>query len=124
MNKLILIGFMLFVVACSNKESYNRKEVEKLISSDDPSDLVNGYFQIGEHQDTTFLLQLTLDMYDPRITHEAKFKGMSVYQSKMIALKKISGLNPPIEISYSPDSTIVNFYCSWVERSTRYKCPN
>jgi hypothetical protein len=124
MNKLILIAFTFIIASCDNKNGYNRNEIEKLIKSDDPSDLVNGYFQIGEHQDTTFLLQLTKDMYDPRVTHEVKFKGMSVYQSKMIALKKISDLKPPAEISYKPDSAIVNFYCSWLERRTMYKCSN
>ncbi|MBT1699014.1 hypothetical protein KK083_19120 [Fulvivirgaceae bacterium PWU4] len=34
----------------------------------------------------------------------------------MVALKKISGLDPPLKITYKPDSMIIRFYSDWARK--------
>lgn len=106
-NILFLIAFAL---GC---DSYSRKEVDRLLESDRPGDLVKAYYLIGEKKDTLYIPTILQNASDPRITHDVEFKGNSVYQSKMTALKKISGLTPPRQITYKPDTLVIQFYRKW-----------
>jgi len=38
------------------------------------------------------------------------FKGFTVYQEKMFALKRICKREPPVPITYLPDSAVILFY--------------
>jgi hypothetical protein len=42
---------------------------------------------------------------------------MSVYQCKIIALKKFTNLDPPNEVTYKPDSVNINFYVGWAKKN-------
>ena len=35
---------------------------------------------------------------------------MSVYQIKMNTIKSLTGISPDAEITYKPDSTVIEFY--------------
>jgi len=111
-----MIFCILLFVSC---EDYSNQEINQLLRSDDPEKIIKALYLIGEKRDTTFLQEIIDNPYDPRVSHDLRFKGISVYQSKMIALKKISGTLPPREITYQPDSVIVKFYCKWVNEKLR-----
>jgi len=118
MTKFICIVFLL----ASCQEKYSREEVMRLLDKGAKDDLVKAYYMIGQNRDTSFLREVIINPYDPRIVHDAEFYGMSVYQCKMNALKAISGVLPPRKITYQPDSAIVNFYCRWINKNTSLKC--
>ncbi|MNL65279.1 hypothetical protein D3C87_1895900 [compost metagenome] len=71
---------------------------------------MKAYYLIGENRDTSFISELVKDPYNPRVTYHLEFKGMSIYQSKMGALRKITGVPPPKKITREPDSSVVKFY--------------
>jgi|GEM_PF-1580548 len=114
---------LVLLVACSvGDDHYDSKQISEMIATGDAPQLVRAYYHIGEQRDTTFIPFLVSQMSDPRISHDFDFLGVSVYQSKMVALKKISGLSPPRPIQPRPDSSIINFYCDWVRKNTPYGC--
>ena len=96
-------------------------EIGKLINSNDVNEIVEGYFIVGEQKQTHFISGIFNNANDGRISHHYKFKGISVYQSKMIAMKKISGISPPIKINYKPDSLVIDFYYSWALKNNYIK---
>jgi hypothetical protein len=104
----ILTGFH-----CSAGNHCDSVRVDTLLRSENPGHLIEAFYLIGECRDTSRLASIFQDAMDPRITHFLHFKGISVYQSKMVALKRISGLAPPVEITYQPDSSILRFYYKW-----------
>ncbi|WP_157494189.1 hypothetical protein [Fulvivirga imtechensis] len=106
----ILIIVMTLISCESDKD-----KIRRLISSDNKDEVVKGYYLIGEQRDRTFITDVFTNPYDPRISHHIKFKGISVYQSKMIAMKKITEMEPPSEITYKPDTAVVNFYYTWAK---------
>lgn len=103
------IFLSLFFFSC-NDNSYNRDEVELMLNSDNATQLIKAYYLIGEHKDTTFVKNLFLNIEDVRVSHDLKFKGISVYQSKMIALKKIYKIEFPNSLSKEVDKSLVDFY--------------
>ncbi len=84
-----------------------------MINSNEKNKIIRGYLLIGENRDTTFVESIFKNLDDQRISHDYSFKGVSVYQSKMIAIKKISGIPPPKKINYKKDDSIINFYRKW-----------
>ena len=119
-NLIILLFILLILSGCSK-----HKKIEKLLKSNNESDIIEASYLIGETKDTTFVCDLFDNIYDPRISYHYKFKGMSVYYGKIIALYKISGLKRPnkIKLTTSPGSIIVNFYKDWALKKG-YKCFN
>ena len=70
------------------------------------------YF-IGELRDTISVPLLLSDIDDPRISHHIKYKGMSVYYCKAVALKKISGLDIQIKQHSMSDSNLIKQFYDW-----------
>ncbi len=65
---------------------------------------------IYESHDSTLVKELFHNIYDGHISHNLRYKGMSVYQVKVATLRRISGIAPPRKIDYRVDSTVVEFY--------------
>lgn len=99
---------LLVLYGCNNVN--HKKDIDELLRSKNIADIIEANYLIGESKDTSFVKLLFDNIEDPRITHDVRFKGISVYQSKIIALKKIFNVLPPKKISYSPDTLIINFY--------------
>lgn len=120
MNLRLLIFFLL--VSCDNGlNKTSPDEIRILINSGIVDKIIEGNFIIGEEKQTIFIKDLLFNAHDNRISHHYRFKGISVFQSKMIALKKISGLNPPNIIKSESDSTIIKFYYSWALKNKYIK---
>lgn len=81
--------FLAFALSCADRSATN---IDLLIRSSEPDDLIMGFYLIGESNDTKYVNELFHNVNDPRISHDLRFYGMSVYQSKMAALRNMSGL--------------------------------
>lgn len=114
MKKLLLI--LLCIAAAYYLYNNSDRKIEQLLQSQNKDDIILGAFKAGESRKERFVPLLLMKCNDPRISHHLKFKGISVYQAKMIALKKISHLQPPATINSNPDSTIINFYMFHYQR--------
>lgn len=113
MTKLLYTSILfIFLLSCTESK---QERINKLLNKNDKTSIIEASFLIGEIKDTSYVPILLKNCYDCRITHHMQFYGISVYQSKMIALKKISGVAPPSEATYQPDSSIVNYYTAWAK---------
>lgn len=120
MTKLLYLSILsVFLFSCANSE---QEKINKLLKKNDKTSIIEASFLMGELKDTSYVPLLLKDCYDYRITHHMNFYGISVYQSKMVALKKISGETPPLEITYLPDSAVVNYYASWAKSKGYVLC--
>lgn len=86
------------------------KEIIRLLNSKEKDDIISGAYKAGESGDKQFIPLLLKDAADPRRSTNLQFKGITIYQAKMIALKKIFKQEPPVKITYQTDSSIINFY--------------
>lgn len=109
-NRLfIFISFgLLFCCSCDQKKDY---KVDLL--SDDIVKIDKACFELGEAKDTSAVQLLLNHLKDPRITNNLNFKGMSVYQCRIGALRKISGLDFEKKITHKIDTDAINFYIDW-----------
>jgi hypothetical protein len=114
----IFFGFVLVFTSCKTP---NHEKIDSLLKSEKASDVVLANYLIGESHDSSYVSQLLSNVQDCRISHDLRFNGISVYQSKMIALMKISNLTPPHQISYTPDTVIIGFYKCWAIKNCLYK---
>jgi hypothetical protein len=96
---------LLMLPSCNND-----KEIFKLLQSDNKDDIILGAYKAGETEDKKFVSLLLKNADDPRRSTNLRFIGLSVYQSKMIALRKIFKMKPPNEITRNVDSTVIEFY--------------
>lgn len=110
----ITLGLIFIAMSCNAQKN---KKIETLLKSEDATDIILGNYLIGEAHDSSYVWRLLSNTDDSRISHDVRFKGMSVYQSKMVAIKKISNLSPPSPINYKPDSIIINFYNTWAVKN-------
>ncbi len=112
MDKLILI----FVIFCfsypkkSQKElNKKRKIIDSLLKTGEPCNIIRANFVISKTRDSLYIDTLFNDITNPQICHQLKFKGITVYQSKVIALKKIANIDSQININYETDTLIINY---------------
>ena len=74
---------------------------------------MQGCSYIKSKKDTIYIGLLFENIDDERISHNIKYNGMSVYQCKIGALRRISGINPPNKVTHKVDITNINFYKNW-----------
>lgn len=103
--KLFSILSLISVASCNNDE-----KIIKLLNSKDKEDVISGAYKAGESGDKEFVPLLLKNSDDPRRSTNLQYKGITVYQAKMIALRKIFKQDPPEEITYETDSLIIKFY--------------
>jgi len=87
-----------------------------MMKSNNVDSIIKAVMEIQEVNDTSMIDALLYKPNDPRITHNLLYKGMSVYQIKMTALKKIINLDPPKPITYEVDTTVIEFYVRSLNR--------
>lgn len=86
------------------------KRITELLNSRVKDDIILGATKAGESGKKKFTPLLLKNAEDWRTSTNFNYKGVSVYQAKMEALRKIFKKNPPTKITYKPDSTIITFY--------------
>ena len=114
-KKVFLIIYCLLLAIFNGCKTKNDENIDILLKSKNSKDKMLAYFLIGENKDKNYIDSLIYKLDDSTISNSLKFKGMSIYQSKIIALKKITGINPPHKITYKPDSINIKFYLNWVK---------
>lgn len=112
-KKYFLILFLFLHFSCKEEICIDDDKIEKKITSNSANDIVEGYYIIGECRRIKFIEKSFKNINDVRISHHIRYNGISVYKSKMIALKKISGLEPPVKLTNQPDSIIIAYYYRW-----------
>ena len=107
----------LIILSCTQKLDKNRKEqLWIMMKSNNVNSIVKAVMEIKEAKDTSMIDAILYKPNDPRITHNLLHTGMSVYQIKMTALKQITNIAPPKEITYEVDTTVINFYVKRFKR--------
>jgi hypothetical protein len=113
---IFLSGFIL-INSCNSTENYKRD-----LLSDDKNKIDKACFELGEAKDTSAVKLLLTKALDPRISHDIRFKGMSVNYCRLIALKKISGIDIGRKINqFGPDTTATLFYLNWAVKQRHLK---
>lgn len=92
-----------------------------MIESEDHTERIRGAYKAGHSKDKKFVPYLLNDAYDFATSTNIKYKGISVYQAKMEALSDIYEVQPPIKITYKPDSLVIKFYTRLYENEMRSK---
>ncbi|WP_282160412.1 hypothetical protein [Ulvibacterium marinum] len=119
-NKIFSVLLVSILLSCGYKNR-DTEQIKELLLSESIDDVFEGNFLAGKQKEEGLVYLILKDADDPKIIHNIKYKGMSIYQSKMMALKNISGLEPTSQITHKPDSSIVAFYTEWAfERGLLY----
>jgi hypothetical protein len=107
---LILMHFLL--LSCTSNEKY-----KKDLLSDDRTKIDMACYKLGEIRDTSAIKPLFKKILDPRISNDLRFKGMSVNYCRLMALRKISGVDVGREIDqFRVDTVATLFYLDWAVR--------
>jgi len=114
-NKKYFFGIMILLFSyCQNQyRGITDKRLIGFLSSNNIDSIMEGNYIASKNKRKDMVCLILKEPYDSRISHNIKYKGMSVYQSKISALRNISGLNTSQKITYKVDSTIVAFYYKW-----------
>jgi hypothetical protein len=117
MIKILLGLFLVNLLFFSCRvNSMNSEEIKKALVSDDNKRIMEAVYQIGEKRDTTFIKDLFRLSYDPRISHQREYLGMSIHQACMGAFKRITYQLPPNKITYEIDTMNILFYKNLLKR--------
>ena len=116
---LVFIGHF-FLHSCNLTEKYKHD-----LLSDNVTTICKACYELGEARDTSSVKLLLSNILDPRISHDLRFKGMSVSQCRTGALKKISGIDVLRKTDeYIPDTTAVSFYLEWAVKEKHIQDKN
>lgn len=107
-NFTFIMLFSIHNISCNNV--HKKEKIYKLLNSNDATDIIKGCSYLKDSNDTVFVPLLLDNLDDQRISHNYKFYGISVYESKIKALKRISKLSPPNKITYKMDASNIKFY--------------
>jgi hypothetical protein len=105
--KTITILYSSLFIICMSRNTDEKTIV--LLNSTDKEEVISGAYKACETGNGKFVPYLLKDAYDERRSTNIRFKGITVYQAKMVALKKIFKQEPPEKITYKLDSIAINF---------------
>jgi len=103
-NKLLIV--IILLASCQHSDN----NIKALLQSTKVEDRIEGAYKAGESGRTAFIPYLLKNGDDPSRSTLIQFKGFSVYQEKMVALRKILRREPPVKITRDPDSIVIRFY--------------
>jgi hypothetical protein len=110
---IIIIIITFWLVSCSNESSIERRKntINSLLHTGKVCDKIEANFLIGEIKDTSYLPLLLADMNDySTCATRLRYKGISVYESKISALEKIANLDTQLIYTHRPDSEIIKIF--------------
>ncbi len=110
------IPLLILLISCSSREN-----IQAGLESIDVDSIIKACVKLKDSDDVEFVPLLLEKPYDQRETFLLKHKGTTVYQQKMAALSRISGLKPPQVLTYKVDSSIVGFYKNWARQKNYIK---
>ena len=101
--------------SCNSSLNTNEK-LWGMVKSDNVNSIIDATLEIQKTKNKSMMDALLYKPADPRITHRLKYYGMSIYQIKMLSLEILTEIKPPKEITYIPDSSIINFYIQTIKK--------
>ena len=107
MKYILFIGIFV-LISCSRV--IEEKNLITMFNSKDKEQLLTAIDYVSEHHQVHMVKYLLSDALDPRIVHDMRYKGMSIYQIKMGAMQKLTGVKSLKKITYRPDSSVFKFY--------------
>lgn len=107
-KQILLISIVLCSLGCFKQ--IDKPTLKKMLQSEDKLQIIEATDYIKRTRDTSMVNDMLKQSFDPRVTHLLKYKGMSIYQIKMGAMKELTGITPPNTITYRPDSVNIEFY--------------
>jgi hypothetical protein len=114
MRGLSIFFIILSTVACDNTDKY--KAI--LVENGHPNKINDAAFHLGEARDTSAVRLLLTGIADPGISHDIRYKGMSVCYCRLGALKKISGQDFYRRFNqFRVDTEAISFYIDWAIKS-------
>lgn len=102
--------FIVFFLLLSCTRVISEKKLIEMFNSKDKRQLLTAIEYVSEHHQVHMAKYVLIDALDPRIVHDLRHKGMSIYQIKMGAMQKLTGVKPLKRITYKPDSSVFRFY--------------
>lgn len=114
MKKSTIVLISIILLNCG-KESETEMLSGLKSCNKDSICIASNYF--GEHKDRSIVRHLLTGINDQRISHNIYYKGMSVYYCKMVALRKISGLNIKITETEEPKLEKIQKFIDWAVRN-------
>ncbi len=115
--KICLFILSLFFISCDKEE-----EITQSLKSTDIDKIICGARMAGETGDAKYVPILLQDDGNPSIGTDIHFKGFSIYNEKMYALKKILKIAPPHKIiQLSVDSANIKFYDDYWRKLNKSK---
>jgi hypothetical protein len=104
--------FLISLIFFSCGKEYETKMRNGLKSCDKDSICIASFY-FGEHKDRSAVKDLLIGIEDSRISLDIRHKGMSVYYCKMVALRKISGLNLNVTEREEPELKKIQKFINW-----------
>jgi len=103
---LITITLLAFV-CCNSIEKYKHD----LDSKNHPTNIAKAAYFLGQIKDTGAIGPLLTNVLDPRMSTNLRFKGMTMCYCKLVALRKITGVEPPKKLNqFRQDTSVAEFY--------------
>jgi hypothetical protein len=107
-NKCLLLVMMLLSFCTKSDKSYDF--ILSKLQSKDKDVIISTIYDLGEYRDNRFNKIIIELSFDSRISHNIRFLGISVHQSCMKALEKITKTPPPHTITDEVDSLNIGYY--------------
>lgn len=107
MKYKLFIGIFI-LISCSR--GIEERTLIEMFNSKDKKQLLTAIEYVSDHHQVHMVKYLLSDALDPRIVHDVRYKGMSIYQIKMGAMQKLTGVKSLKKITYRPDSAVFRFY--------------
>lgn len=104
-NLILSFFFLIAIFSCNTKS-----QIMTLLKSGDKDDVISGAKKAGQRKNKEFIPLLLENAADWRRSTNFEFKGVTVYQAKMEALKNIFSASPSTPITPIPDSIVIKFY--------------
>lgn len=104
---MLLLAPIIFASCVKMKSS---SEIKTMLNSGDKHKIIEATNYVVYNKEYGLVKEVLEKSDDPRVFHDLHHKGISVYQIKMIGMKKLTGIQPPKKITDDPDSIIIKFY--------------
>jgi len=102
------IFIFIFLISCTSR--IDDQVLLEMLRSDNKAQIIEATRYIGKHRKTHLVKYLLENGANPRVSHDLRYKGMSIYQIKMKTMWLLTEKAPPKRLSRSPDSVILKFY--------------
>jgi hypothetical protein len=107
---ILLLSFLVYYILRPS----SGKLIKDLNYKNHSTDIIKAAYELGERKEISAIRPLLENILDHRMSTNINFKGMTVCYCKLVALKKISSLQPPAKLNqFIIDTAAARFYLSW-----------